>query len=402
MMTIEDIEKTKCTGCLGCISVCPQQAIDCDEDEEGFYIPKLNHEKCVNCGKCYLRCPVNVNMQQEVTEDSFLAQLKDKRMSKDSASGGTFIGMAYYFMKQYDGIVVGAASIDGGVRHFIVRSDRELKRLQNSKYVQSYTGDIYAKVKANLKSERYVLFSGTPCQIAGLYSVVNGDERQKLFTVDLVCHGVPSPKFLRMYLRENSKTWQRKVMDYKFRVKKNKSKSHYMMMMMMMIGPPVLRPAKKDLYFALFLQGMDFRESCYKCKYATTTRVADITIGDCDSIEFYPDFHPEESNSIILLNSDKGRIFWKNGLNELFDYTDLDLDREAEYNHQLKHPFSRPALRDDIYAQIYNGKWDELTGIYCEKEGRLERCKWLFILYTPEFVIKGLSKIKHLKKGKIK
>lgn len=138
-----------------------------------------------------------------------------------------------------------------------------------------------------------VLFSGTPCQIAGIYAVVPINKRERLYTIDLVCHGVPSPALLKRQLEMDSKTKQGRVIDYRFRYKNpnGKSVSSYMMMMMMMMrGLPRIRRTKQDVYFNLFMQGLDFRESCYKCKYANLKRISDFTIGDCDSKEHYLDF----------------------------------------------------------------------------------------------------------------
>ena len=305
-MTIRDIKKNECTGCCACINICPKKAIDCVSDQEGFYVPAINDDLCVNCGLCYEKCPAGGNAATLIPEESYIVQLKDRKVSRASASGGAFIGIAKFFLSHSGDIVVGAAITDDlTVRHIAVSNIRDLKKLQNSKYVQSFIGDILGEVKRYLGSGKRVLFSGTPCQIAGLYSVLKDKEKENLVTIDLVCHGVPSPALLKRNINENSHTWQKNVVDYKFTVKPKNgdSRSSFYMMMMMMMGPPIVRLARKDLYLHLFMKGVDFRESCYNCKYANVKRIADFTIGDCDSQAFYPDFHPGDSNSILLLNT---------------------------------------------------------------------------------------------------
>lgn len=401
-MTIKNIKKDKCTGCCACINICPKNAIDCTYDQEGFCAPKINDDLCVNCGLCYKKCPFSCNLASHVSSENYIAQLKDRGESRASASGGAFIGIAKYFLLHGGDLVVGAAICDDlSVRHIAVSGTEDLKRLQNSKYVQSFIGNILNEVKGYLDSDKKVLFSGTPCQIAGLYSVLNDREKDNLITIDLVCHGVPSPALLKRQINENSRTWQKRVVDYKFRVKKisGDSVSSFYMMMMMMMGPPIVRLARKDIYFSLFLNGANFRESCYSCKYANTKRIADFTIGDCDSQAFYPNFHPEDSNSIILLNTTKAQQMWRDGLNMQFDFDDLDLIREAEYNHQLKGAFVRPTIREGIYEKLLNDDWKELTDHYAEKENKFERFKILLLLRVPNKWKRIYSSIRAAIKG---
>ena len=399
MENINDMDKNKCTGCMACSQVCPVKAITCSQDEEGFYIPLIDAHKCVGCGRCFQRCPVNNDYLQEPPVDSsYIAQLKNSKLSKKSASGGAFIGIANWFLDKYkDGVVAGAAIGDDlVVRHYAVNDVGKLYKLQNTKYVQSCTDGIFSEIKGYLDSGRHVLFSGTPCQIAALYAILDDSEKEKIITVDLVCHGVPSPEFLKRHINYNSQFFNKEIYNYKFRVKKRyKSKGLYVMMMMVRNHLPVLRLARKDLYYHLFLDGLDFRESCYNCKYACVSRTGDFTIGDCDSQQCYPDFNPLLQNSIILLNSKKARLFWNDGIKNLFLYEDLDLLREAEYNHQLKAPFKRPEIRNEIYSQILKTDFEVLKNKYCGHEDKLDKYKLLVFLNLPDSVVQLFSKIIH-------
>lgn len=395
-MTVSDIINTHCTGCCACMNICSKNTIQVVTDKEGFYVPQVNTKTCVNCGKCYSLCPENNDHRVDESLTGYIVRLKDNVYLKNSASGGAFVGIASYMLKNYNALVVGAAIMeDLTVKHIVIESTKQLIKLQNSKYVQSYVGNVYQQVRRELENGRTVLFSGTPCQIAGLYAVVPLNKRERLYTVDLVCHGVPSPALLKRQIEMDSKSKQGRVVDYRFRYKNPnaESNSSYMMMMMMMHGLPLVRRTAQDVYFNLFMQGMDFRESCYNCKYANLKRIGDFTVGDCDSREFYPYFHPSESNSILLINSKKAAHLW-NDFSILFDFTELDVHREAEYNHQLSYPFKRSEQRDRIYEELLNEKWSVIKNKYAVPQSKIDRYKLLVLLNAPAWVRKILLMIR--------
>lgn len=395
-MTINDIGRKACTGCCACSNICSKNAIRISKDEEGFYIPRIDTEVCTNCGKCYSICPAKELVKVGSSLNGLLIRLKDNQNLKNSASGGAFYGLASYLISKHNAVVVGAAITDDlSVKHIIVNSIDELVKLQNSKYVQSYIGNIYTHVLEKLEDGRIVLFSGTPCQVAGLYAVVPKKKRDYLYTIDLVCHGVPSPSLLDRQLKMDSKSPQGKVVDFCFRFKnKNyESISSYMMMMMMERGLPKIRRTVQDVYYNLFMNGYDFRESCYECKYANLQRIGDFTVGDCDSKEFYPNFHPNESNSILLINTEKANDLWEQ-VSDLFDVETLDVLRESEYNHQLSHPFERPKERDGIYEDLLYEDWEIVSKKYALSQGKFERYKLLMMLNMPSWLKKIIYSIK--------
>ena len=240
-----------------------------------------------------------------------------------------------------------------------------------------------------------VLFSGTPCQIAGLYAVLGNDDMTNLITCDIVCHGVPSPAFLSRQIKMDSLGKQGRVKSIKFRHKNPNAESisSYMMMMMMERGLPVVRRVSQDLYYKLFMDGMSFRESCYNCKYANLRRLGDFTFGDCDSNEYYKDFHPNESNSIILVNTEKAQRLWRE-CSSAFDYVELNVDREALFNHQLEHPFERPKERNGIYSYLINNDWAETVSRYACPQSKLDRYKLLILLYAPAKLKEFINRIR--------
>ncbi|WP_222704903.1 Coenzyme F420 hydrogenase/dehydrogenase, beta subunit C-terminal domain [Holdemania massiliensis] len=391
------VDKDKCTGCRACETNCPVNAISFLADREGFLAPQIDKNICIECGKCYVKCPSNTDYCKNLAEVGYVVQYGKTKLTKQSASGGAFVGLAIYFLEKCKALVVGASLCDDlVVRHIVISSSKEITKLQNSKYVQSNIGNIYKIVAEALKNNKIVLFTGTPCQIAGLYASLPQKEYSNLYTADIVCHGVPSPFFLKRSLDENSKTKQGKVVSYKFRHKNpiTKSTSSYIMMMKMMRGLPIVREPKNDPYFNLFMQGMSFRESCYQCRYACLTRPGDFTMGDCDSKMFYPDFHPKESNSILLINSEKARKIW-NAVKKEFDYVSLDVQREANYNHQLKHPYVRPTERDELYNVIFTNDWKIVNNKFSKIPSKIARYKLLLLAFIPNGIINIYSKIRN-------
>ena len=316
---------------------------------------------------------------------------------KKSASGGAFVGIANFFLSKKNANIVGASLCkDLVVRHMMIDHREELDQLQNSKYVQSYIGDLYARVKEELNTGKTIFFTGTPCQVAGLYATLSEEQCTNLYTADIVCHGIPSPAFLKRQLEEDSKTKQGRIKKIKFRFKNPnlKSKSSYFMVMKMTHGLPVVRRTIQDPYYNLFMKGMNFRECCYRCKYTNLHRVGDFTFGDCDSCQFYTEFHPYESNSILLLNSDKAKQLWERGLNTQFEFCILNLNREVMYNQQLSHPCKRPDEREGIYHELLHSDWKFVKEKYAESQKKFERVKLLILLYMPQVLVRLLSKVK--------
>ncbi len=395
---VELISAEECTGCLACQVVCPHDAIEIVQSEEGFFFPQIKNETCCKCGLCVKRCPISQKCEKGISgQRGFIVQSKDRRLKKRSASGGAFASIAKYFLIAKNAVIIGASLCeDLTVRHIAIEELRKLKSLQNSKYVQSMLGDIYVKAKKYLDDGRTVFFTGTPCQIAGLYAVLSGKDYENLYTADIVCHGVPSPAFFKRQLAEDSKSRQGRVIDVKFRCKNLifASNSSYFMMMMMMIGLPLIRKPIQDPYFNLFMKGKDFRESCYNCKFANLDRVGDFTFGDCDSAHLYSNFHPDESNSIILLNSEKANQLWNDIIHSNFDYAELDVEKEAECNHQLRQPFVRPDERSGIYQELLKSDWEQVKSKYAVSQKKLERYKLLILLVVPPFIVRAFGKLR--------
>lgn len=211
-----------CVGCRSCEQVCPKGCIAIEENKEGFLYPKVANHECIKCGLCLKSCPVqNKSSHRNIPAEVWGFRDKNDIQIMRSASGGVACVAARLIIEK-GGIVFGAAYDDQlVVRHIEIAEKNDVEKLQSSKYVQSDTGECFKKVKRYLKAGRKVLFTGTPCQIAGLYAFLGGDDLN-LYTMDIICHGVPSPKFFKKYLDYQSKKLGEDVLFYNFRSKEKK------------------------------------------------------------------------------------------------------------------------------------------------------------------------------------
>jgi len=356
----------KCTGCGACAYSCHKGCIQMTPNTEGFLYPKVNDE-CNGCGLCRRKCPQLQKQQASgFKQIAYIGITKDKRIYKKAASGGIFGTLAKAFLQQGDkAYVCGASYHNGKVCHLIISSSEEVQLLQNSMYVQSDLKDRYPRIKELLKQGAHVLFCGTPCQVDGLYSYL-GSRPENLFTLDLICHGVPSPAFLNKDLLKYAPFGEIKRIAFRWKQPQyQKSKSAFFLSIHNKEGQEKVISSSFDPYFASFMRNESFRLSCYSCKYANLNRCGDITIGDCDSASFYPQFHPSLSRSTIIINNAQGQEIW-DANKYLFDTLPLDLEREASRNHQLSHPSQKQARRDQIYHDVASMTDEQLQQKYCK------------------------------------
>ena len=302
---IGDLKKTECYGCSACVYSCPFGAITMERDSEGFRYPVVDEEKCTGCGKCRKICPsICPKDMSNAPEPESYAVWADDKLRMDSTSGGAFTLIARNILAQ-GGVVCGVVMDEKfHIFHTIATNEKEIEPMRRSKYVESDLGDMFPRIKELLEKGTKVLFTGTPCQVAGLKAYL-GNKREGLIAVDLMCHGGTSPKVFERYLdetfgRENVKRFYFRTKYYGYNgttcAVVLKDGQTYM-------GSGELDPFVKGSYRSLFL-----RKSCEDCKFASMPRQGDITIGDCWGIAKYKaELSDGRGTSLILVNNEKGR-----------------------------------------------------------------------------------------------
>ncbi len=297
-----------CTGCMACKDACRYNAIDTNI-RNGMTFPLVNHELCAECKACERVCPIVNPQRKNLVEDMrvYGGWAKNPEIRFKGASGGAFAGIALSYIKAHRGnvAVYGAALRDNNVRHERIISANEISLLMNSKYIQSETSGIYRKVIEDLKQNMWVLFSGTPCQVAALYAFL-GKKRnnEQLMTVEVVCHGVASSEALDIHLQHyNSKR------IFSFR---NKEEGQGWMTSQCTTiehnGQPYRLKRKDDVFYKIYAGWMLDRKSCSNCHYSTLNRVADITIADFWGA--VRDFHEYDKGvNVIVANNPRAYTF---------------------------------------------------------------------------------------------
>ena len=337
--TIEILEKKDCCGCQSCYNICPVAAIEMKPDAEGYLYPSVDNDKCIQCGKCQKHCPAIQVQYNNKTPDCYAVMAEDDLRAK-SASGAMFPLLADYVLSK-QGYVCGAAYMeDLSVEHILIKDKEELYRLRGSKYVQSNTKNVYPEIEKLLKNNVPVLFSGCPCQVAGLYAYL-GKDYEQLYTADLICHGVPSLKVYKRYLSDCYPG--KKVVGIDFR---NKASFGWSSNMTVYFddGTRYLERAGTDPFFRAFSRVLDTRPSCAGCRYTTFPRQGDISIGDFWGVEkINRELNDRRGTSLVLVNSSKGQEMLEATQNVMKKIQKVPVEeactKSGSIDHQIKqHP----------------------------------------------------------------
>lgn len=305
-----------CTGCSACVNSCPVGAISLQPDECGYYRATVNDEKCIGCGKCLNVCPAlslpqNNNFKAPELYEFIAA---DEAVLYASSSGGAFPLMAGEVFKK-GGVVVGAAWRDDfSVEHIIIDDEKDLGKLQKSKYLQSYLGDTFCQVKEKLDNNIFVLFSGCPCQVAGLKAFLNKDY-DNLLMVDLFCGNAPSTYFFQKYVKDD---FDESLETYEFRHKKQGWNGDCATTTTTTGNVIVRRGGKQDSYQRVFHNHVMCPQHCEKCKYQNAPRFGDLTIGDFWGIgDKDQAVDVSKGISAVICNNEKGKRFFESIPKEL-------------------------------------------------------------------------------------
>lgn len=368
---MEVCKKDYCTGCGLCTQLCPAGCITMGEDSEGFLYPVVAEEDCLHCNKCRTACPVQ--HQQELRPATFyMAWHKDEEVLEKSSSGGVFTALAQIILAR-GGVVFGAA-LDFSTRdikHRAVEAVEDLDILRLSKYYQSDAAISYGAVRDCLQAGRWVLFTGTPCQIAALYAFLGKADRTQLITMDVLCHGVTSKAVVEAYLRGKERKYKGKITQFFFRVKTNSiwwDSGGTSMKLVFHDGRVRYEHLKYDTFFTGFNEFLFLRESCYRCKFCGTKRIGDFSAADYWSVPptSVPSKQLRLGVSLLLVNTDKGRGL----LRELQQYMDIEVieaARPVAYNRALSRPGRRHEKRDAFLREVRTGDFDRLVKSCCWK-----------------------------------
>ena len=335
--TIRNVSQNKCTGCSACYNICPKNAISMKEGKDGFVFPIINNDCCINCGLCLKTCPVENPKYINKAEPECYAMMASKEIRKVSSSGGAFTVLANWIIDQ-GGVVCGAAFTEDfySVDHIIVNNKKDLAKLRGSKYVQSSIGSNYRRIKEYLEKNVPVLFTGTPCQVAGLKAFL-GKDYDRLFSIDVVCHGTPPAKLFKQFLSELENRYQSKVNAVSFRDKEIEGWTHSTTISFEN-GKKLHEKRNDSSYMNAFLQLLSIRESCGACKFATLPRQGDLTLADFWEIHRFDESLDDKlGTSTVLVNNSKGEKLFKALTMGAEIFKKAPLNHAIEFNRQIKY-----------------------------------------------------------------
>lgn len=359
--------KNQCTGCTACVSICPLQCIQMQEDSEGFLYPTMKKDStCITCGACEKVCPIMNDMQKNTEKTKAYAALsKNDSLRIESSSGGVFSELAKLVL-QVGGIIYGASyDKDYKVNHIGIENINLLRKLRGAKYSQSYVMSIFPKIKEHLESGRQVLFSGTPCQVGGLKAYLKRDY-DNLICIDFVCHGVPSPLVWKKYveyrahiddnsnapeyinLRNKETGWSRYSYTVEFAYSRKKR---------------YLSKNTEDPFMKLFVNNYILRRSCSECHFKGYSRAADITLGDFWGIwDMIPEMDDNKGTSLVLIHSKKGEDLFRTASDNIKNKP-VTLEQASMMNISLlKSSVSQPS-RDKVLCEIIQNGFESMEKI---------------------------------------
>lgn len=330
-------EKNKCTGCFACYNICPKNAITMREDEFGYIYPHINKEKCINCNLCKKICP-SLQLKYGNKSQKCLAMWNKNEDIRAKSTSGGIATTVYVAILKRGGVIYGCTnSLDECFPFIRIDKIEDLYKIKGSKYVHAYINNQFKNVKQDLENKKEVMFIGTPCQIAGLKNFL-GKEYPNLFVADIICHGVPSQKFLKEEI--NAKVKETKGVEVKFR-----ENGKYRMRVNSNDIEILNEAQDKNFYVLAFMKSLFHRENCYECQYANPQRLGDITLGDFWGIGKQDDVNKYKNEeikgiSVCLVNTEKGKKLIDMIKDECY-FEERNIDEAINGNSQLRHPSAK-------------------------------------------------------------
>lgn len=373
---IQITDKSRCSGCSACAQICPRSCIRMEADREGFLYPVVDQDRCSRCGLCERICPVSHPVQTQKGTQALAVYSKDGEIRRRSSSGGVFFLLAQAILEQ-GGVVFGAA-FDKNCRvvHTAAQTPAELARLRGSKYVQSEVGNAYIRAKQFLEQGRPVLFTGTPCQTAGLRAYL-GKNFPGLLCVDFICHGAPSPAVWEEYLRLREQQASAAAQKVSFRDKTN-GWEDYSIVIQFENGTEYRCPYREDVYMKAFLHNLILRPACQACAFKGESRCSDLTLADFWGIrEVAPDMDDGMGVSLVWAHTQQGED-WLKRLQSQTVFHAVELAQALAFNASATQSSQPHPGRRRFFARLGKQPLDRLAE-RCLKDGLLLRLKkWAY------------------------
>lgn len=353
--------KNKCTGCSACLNICPVNAIKFVENKEGFLYPEIDLDKCIHCDKCRNTCiALHPKITSSKIEECHAIKAISDKVRKISSSGGVFHYLATKILEE-KGVVYGAELKNFKVEHIRITDTKDLIKIKGSKYAQSNLKNVFQQVQKDLKDNKKVLFSGTPCQIQGLKKYLNQDY-EKLYTVSVICHGVINDKLMKKRILEFEKQYDTKMKSLKYRSKINgwdKSTIEF--------DSKRIRKSyafTEDSLMNLYINNFILRESCYACPAkGLENNIADIILGDYWGIyHVHREMFDNLGVSAIIIKTPKGKNLYDKVKNQFIE-KETDIQNIVKYNPSLIESVRRPLERSKIFNDIENNELKILSRI---------------------------------------
>lgn len=345
-----------CTGCESCMSACALHCIEMVQNKQGFNYPYIDMEKCVQCGSCEKVCPVLNPVRSSDFEQRFYAcRANDEKVLFSSSSGGLFTIIANYVIGN-GGVVCGAAfDKNFEVSHQVITQQSDIEIIQGSKYVQSKTATSLRELRKMASSGLWILFVGTPCQVAGARRLLDHNNIERHIYVEIVCHGVPSPGVYSRYLRELENKYGAPLIDLNFRDKTNGWKS-YRFKARFENGKELSIDGRNNPYVKAFIENLYLRECCTACRFKNFKSGADLTIGDFWGVELLgvKEYMDDKGVSLLCVNTDQGKMIFDLVCDRLKDVTETDLTSISAKNSCLIKPTKYNSRTRRFYKYLAN------------------------------------------------
>lgn len=390
-MKVSDIPT--CYACRACEDICPHDALQFKKDTlSGILFPVIDDKSCLNCSACYVKCITKLDSAEP--RKAYILESKEMNDLMQCSSGGAFYEIAALFIDNYGGYVFGAEyDQELNICHNMYNNKEGIKRFRKSKYVQSITDGIFPSIREKLESGEYVLFSGTPCQVAGLRKYLK-KKYDTLFTIDLICTGVMAPSIYYKFLSQYNIN-EIDYFDWRYKHSEPDGKFNIMDSAMIMKDGSIQQNKGTTQLKRLYGKKIGYKQSCYTCEYASIRRYGDITLGDYWSEKSFFRNEVNKGSSAVIVNTEKGKIILDKLLSKIDLYiAEIDIQKIINQNPALTKPTSCPNKNSNFWNDFSKGKDIKFLLNKYTKDRITGRLKMAIADVLPESIVRMIQAIK--------